>query len=678
MIPVQGREKIVLTTLFAFSVIAGSIISPFIGSGLESPQNESADNESGVVSLESRNPLNSREVSSGFESDPPENVVMIDIDTLRADHLGAYGYEKNTSPNLDRFAERNVMFENAVTPAAWTLPAQVSVFTSTYPRTHRVRGQRQKIPGRYVMLAELLKSNGFETAAFTGGASMAEKIGHDQGFDRYEVAEESDGQRRHFRENFRKTGDWLENNTGEKSFVFVHGYDAHAPYGVKEEYIQQFEDENYSGPIEQHQPVRPPELDYSSGNLSLQTEEGSVALDEEDVEQIRAGYDSDVRSIDAEFGDFIERLKDEGMYNDTAIIVYSSHGENLGDRVFEYRGDQYMFGHWYFWDHNINVPVIAHIPGSEPRKIERPVSLIDLAPTVYDLTDSRMSKKAFNQLRGESMLGILTDRRTSSRNYVFAEGTEPDAVAVRGQDWKLIKREGAENRLYSLDPEVEQSKEENAVVYRRLLEEIDDWETQTPKSMEEEVESDRRKDKNILKHFREGLSSLFASDERYLSTTLEKHGITVQDRYQLEEAERGEIQGYRTIEIVSEKSNAELDGRIFLNASPDFASDYIREQKQEIEGIYTGTVPYTTKLGAAGCEKDYQPEIYDRNVSGYNLTFIDLYADEARSYGACEEEAYYRARIALGYCPSQNVLFRLNWYSSSEKASPVFPKCVDA
>lgn len=622
--------------------------------------------------------VDQRELDSGSEVETPENVILIDIDSLRADHLGAYGYRENTSPHLDAFARKNIVFENALTPAEWTLPVAVSVFTSTYTRMHGISQQRRTVPESYTMLAEVLRSNGYETAAFTGGGSMADNLGLGQGFDIYEIGPDSRTglDRRDFDRNFRKAASWLENNSGEKSFVFVHGYDVHAPYGVNSEYISKFED-NYTGPINKYQPVSPTQLNYDSGNLTLDADKGSIPLDEKDIEQIRAGYDSDVRHTDEQFGEFIARLKREGIYNDSAIIVYSSHGENLGNRVFEYRYEEHIFGHWYLWDHNTHVPLLIHLPGSESKRVSEPVSLLDLAPTIYDITGVKVPEKAFNRLRGESLLTSIKKGGSEQDSYAFTERF-PRSIAIRGENWKLIRRD-QNYTLYALDPEREVSKDDYPVVYQRLRKQLDEWDNQTPGSMDVN-DSIRNSESGISAQLRKSISSFYRDEEKQtIGELLENNSVSVLKNYPLENVREGEKGKYRSIEAVSSSSESYLRATLVLNASPQFASDYIAEQRRGVEDLYRGTVPYNSKRGAKICNEEFRFETTVQEVSRPNITLIDLYSDDSRSYGACEDEAVYRSRIAVGYCHSEEILFHLNWHTGLEsEEDPIYPVCKDA
>lgn len=618
------------------------------------------------------------DLSSNKEVERPENIILIDIDTLRADHMGSYGYRKNTSPNLDKFAQENIKFENAVTPAAWTLPAQVSVFTSTHPKTHRVIRQRQMIPDNYHMMAEILRGNGYRTGAFTGGRSMDKNLGFEQGFDTYQIhSDYPEIQKRNFKANFREGGDWLINQTGEESFLFIHGYDTHAPYGVKKKYLTEFED-NYSGPLEKYQPVRPDQLEYESGNLTLNVGNQTIPLDQNDIEQIRAGYDSDVKYTDKQFGEFIDRLKRNDLYEDSAIIVYSSHGENLGNRVYREKDREYIFGHWYLWDHNIHVPLIAHIPGTESKTVDDPVSLIDIGPTLYDLIGARMSESEANQLRGESLLPVI--RGEKDLEYVFSQDNPLNDTMIQGQNWKLIKRQNQEDLLYSLknNSENRASIKDNPMVYQRLLSRIDSWEKNTSDSMEKGRNSSKSNERDIYSKINNFINRIIPEEGKKLDETLEEEGIAISNsKIKLNQDRKETVTGKEARVIKASEKETEIKVRVLSNISSNFAQEFIENERNSILSVYGGIAPYTSKPGAEKCEEEFQPRTRELNSSSIEGTVIDLYADDSKSYGACSENAFYSSKIIIGYCDSTKKLFKMNIYKPiNSSQNYIYPSCT--
>jgi len=162
---------------------------------------------------------------------PDCNVVLISMDTLRADHVGAYGYPRPTTPNVDRVASRGVVFENAIAQSSWTRPAHMSMLTGLYPAEHGFLrlSDRKRLPEATATIASVLSEHGWRTVAFTGGLNVAPDFGFDIGFEAYRT----DG--RSYRDSADDVVGWLREHRAEKFFLFLHAYDAHTPYHSEDE-----------------------------------------------------------------------------------------------------------------------------------------------------------------------------------------------------------------------------------------------------------------------------------------------------------------------------------------------------------------------------------------------------------------------------------------------------------
>ena len=158
--------------------------------------------------------------------DIPQGIILISLDTLRADHLGAYGYHRDTSPSIDVLAKEGVVFENAVVQSPWTLPSHMSIMTSLYPSFHGLTDKDSFLPlsDEYVTLAELLKKGGYKTGAFTDGGFVSAKFGFDRGFDTY--YDQGGG----IKTILPEAKKWLGLLKSEPFFLFIHCYDIHSPY----------------------------------------------------------------------------------------------------------------------------------------------------------------------------------------------------------------------------------------------------------------------------------------------------------------------------------------------------------------------------------------------------------------------------------------------------------------
>ena len=176
-------------------------------------------------------------------TEPPKGIILISLDTLRADHLGCYGYYRNTSPSIDAFSKENIVFDHAVVQAPNTLPSHMSIMTSLYPSFHGVWRKNSRLADEHTTLAELLQEGGYQTAAFTDGGYVRAVFGFNQGFDTYD--DRGGGIAR----ILPKVKKWLDENKLNKFFLFIHCYDIHAPYNPPPPYNSIFHDFTYAGDL---------------------------------------------------------------------------------------------------------------------------------------------------------------------------------------------------------------------------------------------------------------------------------------------------------------------------------------------------------------------------------------------------------------------------------------------
>lgn len=310
-----------------------------------------------------------------------KNIILISLDTLRADHLGIYGYHRNTSPSIDAFAKESIVFQNAVVQSPWTLPSHMSIMTSLYPSFHRVSGKITYLADEHVTLAELLREGGYRTAAFTDGGWMRPVFGFNQGFEIY---------------NSRKVGivrilpkvkKWLDKNKSNPFFLFIHCYDIHAPYATyKPPYNRIFHDFTYTG-----------HLIPSVKNLKA-ARKNELKVNDEDLRHFIALYDGGIRYTDEKIGEFLSYLRDSGLEDQSLIIITSDHGEEFKEHG--------SFDHWQlYYRPNLQVPLIMRIP-NYPKKeirIKELVQSIDLLPTILEIVGLPSHPKA----QGRSLLPLI-------------------------------------------------------------------------------------------------------------------------------------------------------------------------------------------------------------------------------------------------------------------------------
>src|SRR6266404_6571813 len=268
------------------------------------------------------------------------DVVLITIDTLRADHLGCYGYQKIKTPNIDGLAADGARFTRAFTAVPVTLPSHTAMLTGTYPMLSGMHDfSANKLSPQQPTLATVLKQSGYATAAVIGSAVLDSRFGLNHGFDFYYDHFDFNRLQESNLDEMERPGnvvadtalDWLAKNNQKKFFLWMHLYDPHFPYRPPAPYSEQYKD-------------RP--------------------------------YDGEIAFADSQVGRLIRFLKDKGLYQNTIIVLTGDHGESLGEHGEKTHG-------FFIYNATLRVPLIIHLPGkSATLALEDPVSLVDLMPTV--------------------------------------------------------------------------------------------------------------------------------------------------------------------------------------------------------------------------------------------------------------------------------------------------------
>ncbi len=319
---------------------------------------------------------------AGCRDAPPERsvdgVVLVVVDTLRADHLGLHGAKRPTSPNIDEFAEDALVFDRAYAPSPWTAPSMGTLFTGEWPSRHRAgelkrndRGQIVLKKGRKVfakpdrglpMLAETLSTAGFETAAIVTNVVLTRGSGFERGFDTFAVL----GPDATAPQVTRRALAWLDRRTDDRPFfLWIHYFDPHLPYDAPEPFGDTFSADlstQLETPVAAPQKVRARAGELTRG----------------DRRYLRAVYDEEVRYLDAGIGLLIEGLEERGLADRTLFVLTSDHGEELLDHG--------GFEHGHALHHElIHVPLLLRAPGwIEPGRADAPVSLRDVHATILD------------------------------------------------------------------------------------------------------------------------------------------------------------------------------------------------------------------------------------------------------------------------------------------------------
>ena len=353
------------------------------------------------------------------------NIILICLDTLRADHLSCYGYFRNTTPNIDKLASGGVIFEKAFSQSSFTLPSVASLFTSKYVSEHRADRIERRLADEEVTLAELLKADGYNTAAFIYNATQFDPVfGLNQGFDTYSIGEEAD-RKPSFAKTLPACLHWLEINRQKPFFIFLHSNDIHEPY---HSIYENFFDPDYHGRLDN---------EYMASGTPFH--KNNLHRTPREIKHIIAHYDGGVKYADTFIGKLILQLKQWGLLENTVIIIFADHGEILSDR-----GKQFCHG-FSVHDEEVHVPLIISGPKIRPLRVSCLVQLIDVMPTILDLV--RVNWQDLN-LKGRSLLPLMEPGvKECPNNYVYAEcikgesqreGFTDREVMVRSASWKLL------------------------------------------------------------------------------------------------------------------------------------------------------------------------------------------------------------------------------------------------
>jgi arylsulfatase A-like enzyme len=348
----------------------------------------------------------------GAPAPPVSRVVVVTFDTTRADRLGCYGYEDAVTPNVDRFADGAVLFENVVSPVPTTLPSHSTIFTGLYPQDHGVRYNLVFRLGQDALtLAEVLGDAGFATAGIPATFILARKFGLDQGFDTYPEPPGGPGAMGNplalngvpAAEIVDHALAWIDEQADDgKFFLWVHFYDPHAPYAPPFPYSAEFRD-------------RP--------------------------------YDGEIAYVDAQFGRLIDYLSETPRWEETLVLLAGDHGEGMYEH-----GERFHASLVY--QSTVEVPLIVHAPGVTARRVTEPVGLVDVMPTVLDLAGIRGPANLRGMSLKSALDGGVVERRdlyfeslAGALNYGWAE-----LKGVRYGDWKLIDSDKPELFDLNEDP----------------------------------------------------------------------------------------------------------------------------------------------------------------------------------------------------------------------------------
>jgi arylsulfatase A-like enzyme len=367
--------------------------------------------------------------SGPAEAERPRAVVLIGVDTLRADHLGLHGATRPTSPFLDELASEGIVFDRAFATSPWTLPSFASIFTGRLqsghaagirPRTSEDEWNEEQIgPMRQVILdpgvetlAERLSSAGFETIAVAQNPNLDPIFGVDRGFDIYDHVSGTYEDTRRSNAVVDLALEYLDNRQAEEFFLFLHFWDPHMQYDAPEPYGGMFTDGLEGGftlPVAQDpQPLR-----RDASSLSPERKAFMVAA-----------YDEEIRFVDSQFERLVTGLRERGLWDRSLVIFAADHGEEL----FDHGGFEH--GHTLY-NELLHVPLIFWGPGIAARRSAVPVSIADITPTILDALGMETSQEIF----GISLWPHVVAEEEISERLIAAEGTAYGPELKAGIFW---------------------------------------------------------------------------------------------------------------------------------------------------------------------------------------------------------------------------------------------------
>ncbi|AFK17820.1 sulfatase [Haloferax mediterranei ATCC 33500] len=389
-------------------------------------------------------------------TESPENVLFVVMDTVRKDHLTPYGYDRPTTPGLERFAEEATVFEQAVAPAPWTLPVHASLFTGMYPSQHGADQENPYLEG-VTTLAETLSAAGYDTACYSSNAWITPYTHLTDGFEQqdnffevmpgdflsgplakaWKTMNDSDTLRAladklvslgNTAHEYLAGGDGADSKTptvidetidfiddSEEFFAFINLMDAHLPYHPPEEYKAEFASGVDSTEVCQNS------KEYNAGAYEIESDEW---------EAIRGLYDAEIAHIDDQLTRLFDYLKETDQWDDTMVVVCADHGE--------LHGEHGLYGHEFcLYDPLINVPLIVKHPTLGTGRHEEQVELVDLYHTVLDSLGVEGGEPASP---GDNVVGLDRTRSLLSADYRdFAKATNDDPGQRRDGEYAFVE-----------------------------------------------------------------------------------------------------------------------------------------------------------------------------------------------------------------------------------------------
>lgn len=431
------------------------------------------------------------------------NVVLIVLDTARAQNFSCYGYQRPTTPNMDAISREGTLFFNAITPSPWTLPSHASIFSGMFPSKHRAHEEHKFLDHQFKTLPEVLKSIGYYTCAISNNSWVSPYFGFARGFDAFfklwqlfQNDSDVSALKKRFREEREVRGiiiDLLKprslfqnmvNGVYRKYFHWRYDYGARRINRMVNRLLSKVLVQNqpfflFINYLEAHLKYCAPEP-YFSRFLSNGTDKRAakrvnqdafrymarqVEMDTHDFEILAALYDAELAYLDFRIGELYGHLKKNGLLDNTVFIITSDHGENLGEH--------HLMDHQYcLYDTLLKVPLIVRYPGVFPNRetVSTQVQLVDIFPTVMDLLEME-DQGVLKEIQGQSLVPHRLEGQ--DRSFTVAEYLGPQPAiervarryphserhlvkfnrslsAIRTPDWKFIEASDGRDELYNI------------------------------------------------------------------------------------------------------------------------------------------------------------------------------------------------------------------------------------
>lgn len=351
--------------------------------------------------------------------EPPlrPNVIIVSIDTLRADHLSSYGYARPTSPTIDALGASGVRFANAMAEAPWTLPSHMTLMSGLHPRSHGTTRFGRRLPNEIPTLAETLQRAGYRTFAYTTGGLLGSTYGFGRGFDTYYE------KLRPLRGLVARAIAEIEGLApDERYFLFLQTFEVHCPYQANARFTQEF--------------VSAPPADHIDTAGKCSKDYLEMGISEGQTRFLAEMYDAGIRQANGPLNELVGFLLARRAFRETIFILLSDHGEEFGEHG--------SLGHGHsLYEEALRIPLLIMAPGLTPRVVEERVGLVDVMPTVLDLLSipppAMQGRSLVSLLRGELDAEEERGGGASARPH-FAETTSNRVHlrSVLAENWKLI------------------------------------------------------------------------------------------------------------------------------------------------------------------------------------------------------------------------------------------------